>query len=95
METTKNSRLGLLFLKAVEIYTGRNAKSVKFVEDPRVDDTWALRAEMSDGQAHDFLVVFGHSNTTSRSASAEEIAEVLEDCVYNEWPPKAGRLRFL
>lgn len=82
------------FKRGIEEYMGRPISSVRIHEDPKVSDTWAIRAEDSEKNVHDFLVVFGHSNTTSRRASVSQIAELLEDCVFDEWPPATGPLRF-
>ena len=94
MANPRHTRLTALFTKAIEEYTERTVKSVKFVEDPKVNDTWAIRAEMSDGQVHDYLVVFAHSKFTSDTASAGAVMNLLEDCTFTEWPPAPGPLKW-
>lgn len=93
--------MGLMKLSAVmkaglEEYTGRKVKSIKLHPDPRVEGTWAARAVMDDDeQVIDFFVV-GNQVPGMRIEllSAEQCAEAIEECRFDQWPPAEGPLRF-
>jgi len=90
MKLTESMKAGL------EFYTGRKVKSIKVHPDPKVEGTWAARAVMEDdGQVIDFYVV-GSLLDTGRieTTGPGGIADAIEECQFDSWPPTPGPLRF-
>lgn len=82
-------------LKAgIEEYTGRKAKSIQVFADPKVAGTYAARAEMEKGDTIDFLVVGRDLPSGWAKATPEEVAELVEESQFEQWPPKVGAPRF-
>jgi hypothetical protein len=79
----------------IEAYTERKATSVKVHADPMVEDTWAARAVMEQGDTIDFFVVGRDLPNGWAKATGEEVAELIEECQFKTWPPQAGPPRFL
>lgn len=80
---------------ALAVYTGRNVKSIKVCPDPKVDRTYAARAVMADnGQVVDFLVVAGQLEKPLHRYTPDEVADLIEECQFEAWPPPVGKLRF-
>lgn len=83
-------------LKAgIEEYTGRKAASIQVFADPVVEGTWRARAVMEKGDTIDFFVVGRDLPKGWSKATAEEIAELVEECQFKSWPPPVGAPRFL
>ena len=78
----------------LEAYSGRKVQSIKVHADPVVDGTWAARAVMNEGDTVDFIVVGRDLPDTWAKATGEEVAELIEEAQFSEWPPKAGPPRF-
>ncbi len=90
------NKLSAVMKAGLEEYTGAKVKSIKLHPDPRVEGTWAARAVMEDnGQVIDFFVV-GNQVPGMRieRLTAEECAEAIEECQFDQWPPAEGKLRF-
>lgn len=75
-------------------YTGREVASIKTFPDPKVADTWAARATMTDGDTIDFMVVGNHMEKHIRDCTPDEVAEAIEETQYTEWPPTVGKIKF-
>lgn len=72
----------------IEYYSGKHAKEIFVVEDPKVEGTYAIRCELS-GIKVDFLII-----SFNRSMTKEEIAENLEECEFESFPPESKSLKF-
>ncbi len=82
-------------LKAgIEFYTGREVERLSVVEDPQVSYTFAMRARMKDGASIDFLIVGSTLDHGIAKTGPGGIADALEECEFETWPPASGRLRF-
>lgn len=79
-----------LVKQGIEEYTGSAVVDLQVHPDPMVDGTFAFRAKLQNEQTLDFLLIGG----TTRFTSALQIMEMLEECTFETWPPKPGKLRF-
>lgn len=79
---------------ALAVYAGRPVASIKVSPDPKVNGTFAARASMVDGDTVDFLVVGSSLDRGVARSTPEEVAEAIEECQFEAWPPPAGKLRF-
>lgn len=76
----------------VESYTGKKVLGVKFVEDPIIAGTYAIRAQMTPKKHLDFLLVTAQSVYDSSNIHAMtplEIGLSLEDVTFSSFPPKS------
>lgn len=79
-------------LKAgLESYTGRKVSNLKTFKDPKVDGAYALRVnfEKFGDEIFDFLVT-----NLEGGMSPDDVAELVEETDYTEWPPKVGNPKF-
>lgn len=81
--------------KGLAFYTGREVASIKVFPDPKVDGTFAARAQMADGDVIDFMVVENHMPKRIGRSTPEELAEAIEETMWETWPPKVGKVKFL
>ena len=80
-----------LIIKGIEEYNGNKVTNLKTYRDPKVNGTYALRAEIETVGAIDFLLV-GHF---VEEWTPEGIMEQLEECEFEKWPPKSGEPQFM
>lgn len=78
--------LGKKFKEAIEEYTGKKVKRIEFIEDPKVDGTYAIRSDKKE----EWLIVHYKPIWT-----AEEASHHLEESEFTKWPPVSGELQFL
>lgn len=78
-------------LKAgIEEYSGATVESMQVVADPQVAGTYAIRTRYKGEKEYcDWLITRFFTVKT-----ANEIAEMLEECEYESWPPVSGNLKF-
>ena len=76
------------FTKAIEEYSGNKVEKIKFVQDPKVPGTYAIRTTL-DGEQQDWLIVHYKHEWTDKEA-----AEQLEEIEFDSWPPVSGGLKF-
>lgn len=79
----------------IESYTGYPVCDVKRVHDPKVAGSMAIRCKIAPGRASsgeqlDFLI----GGDAPALKTPEDIAEHLEECEFETWPPRSGGLRF-
>ena len=75
--------------KTIEHYTGEKVSSIKIKKDPQVPGAYGIRVEI-EGEIFDYLL----TSQFSKSLKPEDLAEVLEECEFESWPPKSGSLLF-
>jgi hypothetical protein len=88
--------LNKFFSAVIEFYTGRNVGDVEYVQDPKVDDTYAVRCKIQRGKKQDVTDwLFIHINDFSlEPENLEHIAfSMVEEADFETWPPKSGELR--
>ena len=78
------------FQLAVEHYTGRKVASLLRHDDPQVAGAVALRATLEGGDVVDFLL----SGNAPRCNTHQALADELEECEFESWPPRSGNLKF-
>lgn len=81
-----------VFTAGIELYTGRTVESLQVHPDPKVDDSYALRAKMADGKTLDFIVCASLGKRSTHTA--EDVERALEETEFTAWPPTSGKLRF-
>ena len=69
-------------------YSGKQVKKIFVVEDPQVTNTYAIRCNI-DKTKLDFLII-----RFKQSMTKEEIADNLEECEFDSFPPESGSLKF-
>jgi hypothetical protein len=79
----------------LEAYTERKVVSIQVYPDPSVSETWAARAVMVEGDTIDFFVVGSQLPRRMELTRPDAIADAIEECMFDQWPPAAGPLRFL
>lgn len=73
--------------RVIAEYTGREPVKVMGYPDPKVEGTFAYRAEFADEpKVLDFLTVGVSPNKLT--------TEELEDAGFDEWPPRSGKVKF-
>jgi hypothetical protein len=72
----------------IEYYSSSRVKRVSVVEDPLVTDTYAIRCYIGKIK-FDFLIV-----GFKQSMTKKEIADNLEECEFESFPPESGSLKF-
>lgn len=79
----------------IESYTGKKVTDINVILDPKVSRTFAMRVTI-EGHSYplDMLIVGGNMETGIAEATPEVIAENLEECEFETWPPKSGSLKF-
>lgn len=82
------------FTRGIEEYTGRKVTDLNVSEDPKVADTWALRATFEDGKTADFLLVGQYFGGGTRNMTPGNVCDNLEEAEFKTWPPISGALKF-
>lgn len=75
-------------------YTGREVASIKVFPDPKVEGTYGARATMANGDTIDFMVVENHMEKRIGSCSPDELADAIEETMFDTWPPTVGNIKF-
>jgi len=73
---------------AIEYYTGHRVKRISVVQDPLVLDTYAIQCYKGKMKL-DFLIVGFNQSMTKK-----EIADNLEECEFESFPPESEGLKF-
>ena len=84
-EIIADSNLSKKFKEAIESYTGKKVKSLEYIEDPQVENTYAIRTD----KKYEWLVV-----RYKPTMSTEELENILEETEFTKWPPVSGKLKF-
>lgn len=87
-ELLKNKQITSTLKSGIEYYSGSRVKKVSVVEDPQVMDTYAIRCYIGKMKL-DFLIV-----GFNQSMTKEEIADNLEECEFESFPPESEALKF-
>ena len=87
-EILKDEHIISALKSGIECYTGFHVKRVSVIEDPLVMDTYAIRC-FKGKMKLDFLIVGFKGSMTK-----EEIAENLEECEFEDFPPESQGLKF-
>jgi methionine aminopeptidase len=89
-DSSEHSPLKKKFMKGVELYTGEQVKEMQIHPDPKVADTYALRAKMANGMTIDFVIVGRHAPAGSVNAmTPEDVSDALEENNFDSWPPRS------
>ena len=86
-ELLKNEHIITMLKSGIEYYSDMKVKKISIVEDPLVMDTYAIRCIIGKIKL-DFLIVGLKPNMTK-----EEIADNLEECEFEEFPPESNGLK--
>lgn len=73
---------------AIEYYTGHRVKRISVVQDPLVLDTYAIQCNRGKIKLEFLIVGF------NQSMSKKEIADNLEECDFECFPPESEGLKF-
>lgn len=88
IELLKDKEIISAVKSGIEYYCGKQVKKISIVEDPLVADTYAIRCYIGKMKLDLLIVGFKQSMTKN------EIADNLEECEFEFFPPKSGRLKF-
>lgn len=78
------TQIAEILSKGIEKYTGEEVLSLKFIQDPVVDNTWAMRAQFKNIGEMDCIVILGDKPLT-----IDNVDNCLEECTFNSWPPRS------
>ena len=87
-ELLENEHIISALKSGIEYYSDSRVKKVSVVEDPLVIDTYAIRCYIGKMKL-DFLIV-----GFNRSMTKKEIADNLEECEFESFPPDSEGLKF-
>lgn len=76
------TQIAEILSKGIEKYTGEDVLTLKFVQDPVVDNTWAMRAQVKNIGEMDCLAILG-----DRPFTIDNVDLCLEECTFKSWPP--------
>jgi len=86
---SETNALSKRFKDAIELYTGKSVKKIEYIEDPKVENTYAIRSESKKGKKEEWLLVHYKSSWT-----VDDISDNLEEAEFTKWPPASGNLKF-
>ncbi len=83
-----------LIKQGIELYTGFIVASLEIVPDPKVADSYAVRAKMEGEVVQDFVLHAGW-NAPGREGKVTptDVMNNLEECDFASWPPCSGASR--
>ena len=87
-ELLENEHIISALKSGIEYYSDSRVKKVSVVEDPQVIDTYAIRCYIGKMKL-DFLIIGFRQSMTK-----EEIADNLEECEFESFPPDSEGLKF-
>ncbi len=79
-----------LLIRGIHTYSGIEVEKLRREPDPEVDGAMALHATMVNGSYLQFFI----SAHAPELRTPDNVADALEECDFEQWPPKTGALRF-